>query len=79
MYKVGDMVCIRDLPVGPGNDPLEPGLWYNSEMKKMAGRSDKIRTVFKSISGTYRYLLRLDNGNWVWTDAFLIPARQRTE
>ena len=37
MYKVGDMVRIRDLPVGPGNDPLNPGLWYNPEMKKMAG------------------------------------------
>ena len=79
MYKVGDMVRIRDLPVGPGHDPSDPGLWYNSEMKKMAGRSDKIRTVFESIPGIYRYQLWLDNGNWVWTDAFLIPARQRTE
>ena len=38
MYKLGDMVRIRDLPVSPGNDPLEPGLGYNSEMKKMAGQ-----------------------------------------
>ena len=79
MYKVGDMVRIRGLPVGPGNDPLNPGLWYNPEMKKMAGRSYKIRTVFESIPGIYQYQLWLDNGNWVWTDAFLIPARQRTE
>lgn len=79
MYKVGDMVRIRDLPVGRGNDPLNPGLWYNSEMKKMAGRLSKIRSVFKSISGMPRYRLWLDNGIWAWTDAFLIPARQRTE
>lgn len=46
MYKVGDMVRIRDLPVGVGNDPLDPYLWYNSAMKKMAGQIYRIGSVW---------------------------------
>lgn len=74
MYKVGDMVRIRDLPVGVGNDPLYPYLWYNSAMKKMAGQIYRIGSVCGS-----RYILLGDSACWQWTDAFLIPAGQRTE
>lgn len=74
MYKVGDMVRIRDLPVGVGNDPLDPHLWYNSKMKKMAGQIYRIGCVCGG-----RYILLGDSACWQWTDAFLIPAGQRTE
>lgn len=46
MYKVGDMVRIRDLPVGVGNDPLDPDLWYNSAMKEMAGQIYRVGSVW---------------------------------
>lgn len=74
MYKVGDMVRIRDLPVGVGNDPVEPDLCYNSEMKKMAGQIYRIESVRGG-----GYILLGDSACWRWTDAFLIPAGQRTE
>lgn len=74
MYKVGDMVRIRDLPVCAGNDPAYPDLWYNSAMKKMAGQIYRIGSVCGG-----RYTLLGDSDCWQWTDAFLIPVGQRTE
>lgn len=80
MYKVGDMVRIRDLPVGAGNDPLDPTLWFNSEMKKMAGRIFFIKDVYESPwTGRVRYKLLGDFSNWEWSSGFLIPMCQRTE
>lgn len=74
MYKVGDMVRIRDLPVGIGNDPADPDLCYNSVMKKMAGQIYRIGSVCGG-----RYFLLGDSDCWQWTDVFLIPVWQRTE
>lgn len=78
MYRVGDIVMVKDLPVGSGNDPLDPALWFNSEMKKMAGNTYFIRKVCESPWGI-RYKLCGDLSNWEWSSGFLIPMCQRTE
>lgn len=78
MYRVGDMVMVKDLPVGCGNDPLDPILWFNAEMKKMAGNVYSIRKVHESPWGI-RYKLCGDLSDWEWSSGFLISMSQRTE
>lgn len=79
MYKVGDTVMVKDLPVGRGSDPLDPTLWFNSEMKKMAGRIFFIKDVYERPWGGVRYKLLGDLSDWEWSGGFLIPMCQRTE
>ena len=79
MYRVGDIVMVKDLPVGCDNDPLDPILWFNAEMKKMAGRIFFIKDVYESPWGGVRYKLLGDLSSWEWSGGFLIPMCQRTE
>ena len=64
MFKVGDPVRIKDLPA----EEKYNGLFYNNEMKSLAGEIGVISRVYSS--GRYD----LKRHGWTWNDEMLEPA-----